>query len=143
MRYSFFLPGALLLALAGGAAAQLPAAADSPADAAEAISSVQVTAPTRALRIRDEQAEHITGSYALSDGGYLKVHTEPRHIVARIDHGDPIRMYAVAPYRFVSRDGKVAMDFRRGPAGEDMAMSYVPESGPARVEVRSVPLARR
>jgi len=143
MRYLFFLPGSCLLALAGGAAAQAPAAAGTPADTAEAISSVQVSAPTRALRIRDEQASQITGRYALSNGWYLKVHTEPRFIVARIDHGDPIRLYAVAPYRFVSRDGKVAMDFRRGPAGEDMAMSYVPESGLARVEVASVPLAGR
>lgn len=97
----------------------------------------------RPLRIRDEQARQITGAYGLSNGWYLKVHTEPRYIVARIDDDAPIRLYAVAPYRFVSQDSKVAMEFNRGPGGEDMLMSYVPETGLAWVEVASSPLARR
>lgn len=140
MRPHYLFPVGVLMALASGAGAQTPAAA--PADA-ESISSVQVRAPVKPLRIRDEQARQITGSYGMSNGWYLKVHTEPRYIVARIDNDAPIRLYAVAPYKFVSQDSKVAMEFNRGPGGEDMLMSYVPPTGLARVEVASVPLARR
>lgn len=140
MRLPCFLSAACLVALASGAHAQAPAAA---AGDAESMSSVQVRAPLKPLRIRDEQAAWITGRYALANGWYLKVHSEPRYIVARIDERDPIRLYAVAPYQFVSRDGKVTMDFRRGPAGEDMAMGYVPETGLAWIEVVSLPLAQR
>jgi hypothetical protein len=140
MRPHYLFPVAALMALASGAGAQTPAAA--PADA-ESISSVQVKAPVRPLRIRDEQARQITGAYGLSNGWYLKVHTEPRYIVARIDNEAPIRLVAVAPYKFVSQDSKVAMEFNRGPDGEDMLMGYVPDSGLAWVEVASSPLARR
>lgn len=146
MRSRFLLPGAILLALAPAASAQAPATAQAPAavpDDAEAISSVRVQAPVRPLRIRDEQAAQITGRYAMSNGWYLQVHTEPRHIVARIDHGDPIWLYAVAPYRFVSRDTRWAMEFNRGQAGEDMLLSYVPQAGLAAVVVGSVPVAAR
>lgn len=140
MRPHYLFPVAALMALASSAGAQAPAA--TPADA-ESISSVQVKAPVRAMRIRDDQARQITGSYGMSNGWYLKVHTEPRYIVARIDNDAPIRLYAVAPYKFVSQDAKVAMEFNRGPGGEDMLMSYVPQTGLARVEVSSAPLAQR
>ena len=146
MRSRFLLPGVILLALASGAGAQPDASAQAPAavpDDAEAISSVRVQAPVRPLRIRDQQAAQITGRYALSNGWYLQVHSEPRHIVARIDHGDPIRLYAVAPYRFVSRDTRWAMEFNRGQAGEDMLLSYVPQAGLAAIVVGSMPMAGR
>jgi len=140
MRPHYLFPVAALMALASSAGAQTPAA---PAADAESISSVQVKAPVRAMRIRDDQARQITGSYGMSNGWYLKVHTEPRYIVARIDNDAPIRLYAVAPYKFVSQDARVAMEFNRGPGGEDMLMSYVPQTGLARVELASSPLAQR
>jgi len=140
MRSYFFLPGAVLLALAAGAAAQTPAVAP---DDAESISSVRVKAPSTPLRIRDEQAAQITGRYAMSNGWYLKVHSEPRHIVAIVDNDAPIRLYAVAPYKFVSRDSRWAMEFKRGLTGEDMLMSYVPDTGLARVVLSSSTLAGR
>ena len=124
--------GAALLAWMPAAVAQAPAI--TPSDI-EAISSVQVRAPAKPLRIRDDQARQITGAYGLSNGWYLKVRTAPRYIVATVDNGTPIRLFSVAPYKFVSRDSKVAMEFNRGPAGEDMLMSYVPETGLARVVV--------
>jgi len=139
MRLSLFMASASLFA-AAGAHAQTPGAAPGPGDA---ISSVQVTAPVKPLRIRDDQARQITGAYGLSNGSYLKVHTELRYIVATIDHDTTLRLYAVKPYQFVSADSKVTMEFNRGPAGEDMLMSYVPETGLARITVTSVPLARR
>jgi len=140
MRPHYLFPVAALMALASSAGAQTPAA---PAADAESISSVQVKAPVRAMRIRDDQARQITGSYGMSNGWYLKVHTEPRYIVARIDNDAPIRLYAVAPYKFVSQDARVAMEFNRGAGGEDMLMSYVPQTGLARVELASSPLAQR
>src|SRR5690606_28185894 len=123
MRPLFLLPAALLL-YAGSAAAQtMPYP---PADTAP-IASVQVSAPVKSLRLRVAEAERIAGGYDMSNGWHLRVRTAARHIDAIIDNQPPLRLAAVAPYRFVSGDGNVTMDFKRGSDGEDMRMSYVPD----------------
>lgn len=92
-----------------------------------AISTVQVTAPMKTVRIQPDQAYVIGGTYAMSNGWHLKVRTASRHIDATIDNQQPLRLFAVAPYKFASPDGNVRMEFNRGEWGEDMLMSYVPD----------------
>lgn len=122
MRALLLLSASLLLA--GGAAAQtMPYP---PADTAP-IASVQVTAPVKSVRIRAAEAEKISGGYDMSNGWYLRIRPASRSIEAIIDDQPPLRLAAVAPYRFVSGDGNVTMDFNRGPDGEDMRMTYVPD----------------
>lgn len=137
---SLFIP-ASLLALASGASAQtVPTAPPDPS----AISSVQVTAPAKTIRIREDQAYQIGGTYAMSNGWYLKVRPAKRHIDATIDNDKQLRLLAVAPYKFVSADGNVAMEFNLGSYGDDMVMSYVPDPRLAqRVVISSAPLAQR
>ncbi|MDB5747020.1 MAG: hypothetical protein JWP72_1868 [Massilia sp.] len=108
------------------------------------MSNVQVTAPAGTVRIRDVQAEKIGGSYAMSNGWHLRVRTGSRHINATIDNAQPLRLLAVAPYKFASPDGNVAMEFNRGSEGDDMVMSYKPDTRLAQVVViGSAPLAQR
>lgn len=107
------------------------------------ITTVQVTAPPKAIRISEEQAWQIGGSYAMSNGWYLKVRTTSRYIDATIDNEKPIRLVAVVPYRFASGDGNVTMEFNRGDSGDDMVMSYVPAPGLAQVVLTSATLAQR
>ena len=144
MRALPLLLGAAWLALPAGAAAQTQA---TPPGDSESVSSVQVSAPTKApfnaLRIFDEQAQQIKGAYALSNGWYLKVSTATRHIDATIDGDTRLRLFAVAPYRFVSADRNVTVEFNRGPEGEDMLMSYRPDRRLAQVVVVSTALAAR
>jgi hypothetical protein len=142
MRPLSLLLSTSVLVLASGAGAQtLPY----PKQPTESIPTVQVTAPAKAARISEDQAWQIGGSYAMSNGWYLKVkvRTALRYIDATIDNEKPIRLVAVAPYRFASGDGNVTMEFNRGDSGDDMMMSYVPGPGLAQVVVTSAPIAQR
>lgn len=124
---SIAIPAALLLCLtASNAGAQ---AGNYPATDNSAVSTVQVTAPAPTFRIWDYQAEAVSGAYAMSNGWRLKVTPDRDGIIAQLDKQKPMRLIALSPDRFVSRDGNVSMTFNRGPYQEDMLMSYVPSSG--------------
>lgn len=135
---SLLLPLSLLLA-AGAQSQNMPY----PPTSDESMQTVQVTAPPRTVRIREDEARQIGGIYDMSNGWRLDVRTSARHIDATIDRQKPIRLLAVAPYRFASLDGNVTMDFNQGHWGEDMTMSYVPEPRLARIVISSAPIAQR
>lgn len=141
MRALTLLSPACLLVLASSTGAQtLPY----PQPDDPSMSTVQVTAPARTIRVRDVQAEKIGGSYAMSNGWYLRVRTGSRHIDAIIDNQQPLRLLAVAPYKFVSPGGSVTMEFNKGNEGDDMQMSYMPNPRLAQVVViSSTPIAQR
>lgn len=123
MRSPILLAASLLLPATGADAQTMPYP---PADTSP-IASVQVSAPSKSLRIRTAEAEKISGAYEMSNGWHLRVLTSARYIDAIIDDEKPIRLAAIAPYRFVSGDGNITMDFNRGADGQDMRMSYVPD----------------
>jgi nitrogen fixation protein len=139
MRTLFLLPASLLLLAASTGAQTLPY----PRTETDPMSTVSVKAPPKTVRVRPDQAEMIGGSYAMSNGWRLKVRTASRHIDATIDREEPMRLYAVAPYKFASTDGNVNMEFNRGPAGEDMQMSYIPDQRLGQVVVISSQVAQR
>ena len=138
MRTLFLLPASLLLAASTGAQT-LPY----PHAETDQMSTVSVKAPPKAIRVRPDQAEMIGGSYAMSNGWRLKVRTGSRHIYATIDNEEPMRLYAVAPYKFASADGNVNMEFNRGSEGQDMLMSYVPDQRLGQVVVITSTIAQR
>jgi len=138
MRTLFLLPASLLLAASTGAQT-LPY----PRTETDPMSTVSVKAPPKTIRVRPDQAELIGGTYAMSNGWRLKVRTASRYIDAAIDNEAPMRLYAVAPYKFASSDGNVDMVFNRGATGEDMAMSYVPDQRLGQVVVISSQVAQR
>lgn len=141
MRPVSLLFPACLLALASSAGAQT---LSYPQPDDPSMSTVQVTAPPKPIRVRDVQAEKIGGSYAMSNGWHLRVRTGSRHIDAIIDNQRPMRLLAVAPYKFSSRDGSVNMEFNKGIEGDDMQMSYLPDPRLAQVVVlSSEPIAQR
>ena len=131
---------ASLLLLAADASAQ---SKDYPATGSAAISSVQVTAPARPVRVYQEHLDAVRGVYALSNGWTMKVDAAAGGISARIDGRPAIRLMALSPDHYVSRDGNVDMEFNRGDTGEDMVMSYVPDSRLAQVIVVRATLAGR
>lgn len=139
MRLHILLSASLLLSATGVDAQTM---SYPPADTAP-IASVQVSAPGKTSRIRAAEAEKISGGYDMSNGWYLRVITSSRYIDATIDRQKPIRLAAVAPYRFVSGDGNVTMDFNRGADGEDMRMTYVPDLRLGQRVVLESRLARR
>lgn len=137
--FSVLLPASLLV-LASGALAQT---APYPQTADEPISTVQVTAPVKAMPIFRDQAEQLAATYAMSNGWRLRVKPASRHINAVIDDEKPIRLVQVERDKFVSADGRVTMRFNLGEWGDDMTMSYVAGQDLAQVIVLSSRMAQR
>lgn len=143
MRSLFPILSTSLLVLAANAGAQEQ---NMPTTESEPISRVQVMAPPQSFVFYDYEAEWISGAYAMSNGSRLKVDPSFNGIVAQIDKRGPVRLIAMSPDRYVTRDGKVSMEFNRGASGQDMVMSYVPDERTAEVVVvtaTSTSLAQR
>lgn len=109
----------------------------------EAISSVQVRAPARPVRLYQEHLDAVRGTYALSNGWRLKVNSAAGGLSAQIDGQPPMRLVPLSADRFTSYDGNVTMEFNRGDTGDDMLMSYVPDPRVAQVIVVRATLAQR
>ena len=136
---NLLLPAALLVLASSAGAQSLPyPQADSPSSQV-----VEVTAPARSVRLHEDEARRVEGTYAMSNGWRMNVQATQRYINARIDRQKPLHLRAVSPDRFVSADGNVAMEFNKGDWGEDMTMSYVPDPRLAQVVVISARVAQR
>jgi len=134
MRSQYLVLPASMLLLAGSAGAQTQ---HYPLSQPEAVSRVEVSAPTPAFQFWGYEAEAISGAYAMSNGWRMKVEPTDSGIVARIDKQRAIRLVALSRDRYATRDGNVAMEFNRGAQGDEMSMSYVPDLRTAKVIVVS------
>lgn len=134
MRLAHLLPASLFVFACCASAQTTPY----PPSDTEASSTVQVRAPASTVRLTEDQTRQITGAYKMSNGWRLSVNpVSTKWIEARIDREKPMRLRAVSPDRFVSRDGNVTMHFNQGEFQDDMTMSYVPEGRLAQVVVVS------
>src|SRR5689334_9638811 len=136
---SLLLPASLFTLAAGALAQTLPYPQVDPSP----VSTVQVTAPVKPVLLFADDADKVAGTYAMSNGWRLQVRPGSRHIDAKIDNQKPMRLLAVSPEKFVSRDGNVTMEFNQGSYGDDMTMSYVPDPRLAQVVVLSSRMAQR
>ena len=132
------LPVSVLLASNVGAQEQ-----QAPQTEPGSVSQVQVTAETPQFQFRDYEAEAISGGYKMSNGWRMKVDPASDGIVAQINKERPIRLVAVSRDRYVAPDGNVFMEFNRGTQGDEMLMSYVPDSRTAERVVVTSTLAQR
>ena len=132
------LPVSVLLASNVGAQEQ-----QAPQTEPGSVSQVQVTAETPQFQFRDYEAEAISGGYKMSNGWRMKVDPASDGIVAQINKERPIRLVAVSRDRYVAPDGNVFMEFNRGTQGDQMLMSYVPDSRTAQRVVVTSTLALR
>jgi len=132
------LPVSVLLASNVGAQEQ-----QAPQTEPGSVSQVQVTAETPQFQFRDYEAEAISGGYKMSNGWRMKVDPASDGIVAQINKERPIRLVAVSRDRYVAPDGNVFMEFNRGTQGDQMLMSYVPDSRTAQRVVVTSTLAQR
>jgi hypothetical protein len=136
---SLILP-VFLLVLASNAGAQEQ---QHPQTEPGSVSQVQVTAETQPFQFRDYEAEAISGGYKMSNGWRMKVDAASDGIVAQVNKERPIRLVAVSRDRYVAPNGNVFMEFNRGRQGDEMLMSYVPDSRTAQRVVVTSTLAQR
>ena len=100
------------------------------------VSSVTVTAPAKAIRLKPDEIKQIAGKYDMANGWRLEVRGRPEYIDATIDTEKPMRLKAVSKNELVSGDGNVTMQFNQG-TGDDMKLSYVPD--PSKPSMVSIP----
>ena len=136
MRLLSLLIPASLLVLATGVGAQTQ---PYPLPDTAPISTVTVTAPGKAIRLRADEVRQIAGTYDMANGWRLEVRGKPEYIDATIDSEKPMRLKAVSKNKFVSGDGNVTMEFNQR-TGEDMKMSYIPD--PSKPSMVSIPAQR-
>lgn len=132
MRPISFILSASVLALASSAGAQTESYLSTQSGVT---SRVQVIAEARPFEFRIDQADWISGAYAMSNGWRLQVEPTLDGIAARIDKRHPIDLVAVSPDKYITSDGNIWMEFNRGRQGDEMLMSYVPDARTARVVV--------
>lgn len=136
MRLLSLLIPASLLVLAAGASAQTQ---PYPRPDTAPISTVTVTAPTKAVRLKPDDIRQIAGTYDMANGWLLEVRGKPDYIDATIDTEKPMRLKPVSKNKFVTGDGNVVMEFNQG-TGDDMKLSYVPD--PSKPSMVSIPAQR-
>lgn len=129
---SLLIPASLLVLAAGAGAQTQPY----PQPDTAPLTSVTVTAPGKAIRLRPDEVRQIAGSYDMANGWRLEVRGRPEYIDATIDAEKPMRLKAVSRNKFVSGDGNVTMEFNQG-TGDDMKLSYVPD--PSKPSMVSIP----
>jgi hypothetical protein len=93
--------------------------------------------------VSDQETRTVSGTYALSNGWQLHVRPGWNGVYARIDDQPAMRMVALSPDKYVTRDGNVAMEFNRGADRDEMSMSYVPEGRLAEMIVVTATMASR
>jgi hypothetical protein len=107
------------------------------------ISSVEVSAPARTVRIYQDDLDAVRGTYAMSNGWRMQVSPAPGGISAKIGRDRPMRLVALSPDKYASHDGSVTMEFNRGDSGDDMVMSYMSDPRLAQVIIVKATLAQR
>jgi hypothetical protein len=85
----------------------------------------------------------VRGIYRLSNGWTLSVNPDWRRVIAQIDQRGPVELVPLSPDRFVSADGRMAMEFNLGVQGDEMVLRYVPDGASAHVVTATATLARR
>lgn len=134
------LAGAVVLATCLDARAQaLPSA---PGDSG-VLPEITVVAAMARYPIRLDEARAVRGMYVMSNGWTLDVHPDWHRVIARIDQRGPVELVPLSPERFVSADGRMAMEFNLGVAGNEMVLRYVPDDATAHVVTATATMARR
>jgi hypothetical protein len=111
----------------------------------QALAEVQVRGQPRHYRLEPSEIKQVSGTYAMSNGWTVRVVPRMRHVYMHINDKPPIELFPQSADKFASADGNIATVFNLGMLGDDIVMSYVPDSrlSDQRVIVGSGVLAAR
>ena len=111
----------------------------------QALAEVQVRGQPRHYRLEPSELKQVSGTYAMSNGWTVRVIPHMRRVYMQVNDKDPIELFAQSADKFASADGNIATVFNLGMMGDDIVMSYVPDSrlSDQRVIIGSGSLAAR
>lgn len=134
------LSAVFTLAGACGVGAQaLPTAPDAPRVLPEI--SVVEKMPRYPLKIREALA--VRGVYEMSNGWLLEVDPSFRRVYADLNQTGRVELLSVSADKFISVDGRMAMEFNLGVNANEMVLRYTPDGVAAHSLVLSSTLAQR
>ena len=140
--------GAAVPTLATAQATQASPAASAPQideEVKQALAEVQVRGQPRRYRLEPSEVKQVIGTYAMSNGWTVRVIPRMRHVYMHINDKPPIELFPQSADKFASADGNIATVFNLGMLGDEIVMSYVPDSrlSDQRVIIGSGALAAR
>jgi hypothetical protein len=130
----------IVLAAACDAGAQaVPTAPGEP----NVLPEISVVAAMPRYPIRLEQARAVRGIYQMSNGWTMEVKPDWRRVYVQIDQRAAVEVVPISPFKFVSADGNMAMEFALGVRGDEVVLRYLPEGSTAQAVVLTSTLAQR
>ena len=114
------------LSLAAAAAAAQQPSAQNNAQTERAMSEIHVTASQYKPVVGE--LETLPGTYKLDDGATLRVARSHLHITASLGHIGSVDMVPIGPYMFMASDRSMMVEFNIGTLGEDVIVTYNPDS---------------
>lgn len=101
---------------------------DYPLTTGSDIATVHVRPAMHRYPVTEQETEAVKGDYALTNGWHLRVRSTYKGIEAQVDQQPPMYLRALSGDKYITDDGNVDMTFNLGAMGDDMLMSYVPQS---------------
>lgn len=125
---------AALAACCGAGAQALPAAPGAQA----VLPEIRIAATMPVYPLRMKQALAVRGTYAMSNGWAMEVRPDWKKVYAQIDRRGEVELVPLSADRFISVDGRMAVEFNLGAEGDEVVLRYIPDLATAEVvEVRS------
>jgi hypothetical protein len=104
---------------------------------------IRIAASMPLYPIRMREARAVRGVYAMSNGWTMEVRPDWKKVYADIDRRGEVELLPLSADRFVSADGRMAMEFNVGAQGDEVVLRYIPNAATAQVvEVRSTLASR-
>jgi hypothetical protein len=120
---------AALVIAADTAAAQQPATPMPAAQADQSMGSIQVNATPDRFKPQPAELSAVMGTYNLDNGAVLRVGSEHRKVtVYHAPNGRPVELIPVGRYVYMASDRSLLMEFNLGELGEDVMVTYSPDS---------------
>lgn len=135
------LPTVFALVGSCGAGAQaLPAA---PAAPPQTLPEIRVVENMPRYPLRISEALAVRGDYEMSNGWLLEVNPTFRHVYANLNQTGRVELLPLSADKFVSADGRMAMQFNLGVSSNEMVLRYTPDGVAAHSLVLTSVLAQR
>lgn len=138
----FLLSLSAVFALAGSCAVSaqaLPAAQGGP----NVLPEISVVEKMPRYRLKIREALAVRGIYEMSNGWLLEVDPNFRRVYADLNQTGRVALLPISADKFVSADGRMAMEFNLGVNANEMVLRYAPDGVAAHSLVLTSTFAQR